>query len=469
MKYTTACIVSDDASFQDELEKVLAEQLDLSVVTTSVEEWLRHGVTRSNRPDIIFFDFRADGPETEKLWDDLPHVGKRVHELAGTSVTSIGVVDQGFPIQHAKKADHWLAGSIFWPLNHKSIQAVVERASQQWHETDLSCRVVKTANHEFRTYSPALFAMLEKVEMAARHDDFTILIVGETGTGKTTLAAMIHELSSREDERFLTVACGALPGDLIDSELFGHEKGSFTSADRTKPGKFEAAENGTILLDEIDVLGLIQQAKLLRVLETGEYEPVGSNETKLAKCRTIVASNVSLESLIESRQFRSDLFFRLNQVKFEIPPLRDRPLDIAPLAVDFIDQCCHESDQHVTHIHPDLLFILKSYSWPGNIRQLRNEVRRAVLFSKDGIVSPQPLSLDILEEVEASRATEAESEATSVLAREVALTERESIEQMLERHKYNRAATARALGISRVTLYNKLRKYRVGAKPKDQG
>lgn len=468
MKYTTACIVSDDLQFQRDLSQTLTDHLGLRVITTSADAWLSSGVSRLDRPDLVFFDLRTDAAHVDNLWADLPNSGKRIHELAGSSVTNIGVVDRGFPIQHAKIADHWLSGSTCWPLNVADVKTVVDRASQQWHDTELDCRIVRTANHEFRTYSPALFPMLEKIEMAARHDDFTILIVGETGTGKTTLAAMIHELSSREQDRFLTVACGALPGDLIDSELFGHEKGSFTSADRTKSGKFEAAEDGTILLDEIDVLGLIQQAKLLRVLETGEYEPVGSNETKVAKCRTIVASNVSLESLIESRQFRSDLFFRLNQVKFEIPPLRDRPLDIAPLAIDFIDECINESEHQVTHIHPDLLSILKSFSWPGNIRQLRNEVRRAVLFSRDGVVTPQPLSLNILEEVEANRSLGDSSGSTSVLAREVALTERESIEQMLERHKYNRAAAARALGISRVTLYNKLRKYHVDAKPKKQ-
>jgi len=466
MNHTTACVVSNDNEFQSQLDQVLREQMGLQVIATSVQDWLSGGVSRLNRPEIVFFDFRDGGEQVDRLWEDLPQAGKRSHELAGTSVTNIGVVDRGFPIEHAKTADHWLAGSTSWPLNIQDVKNVAGQSSREWHDTELASRVVKTTNHQFQTYSPALFPMLEKFEMAARHDDFTILIVGETGTGKTTLASMIHELSSREQERFLTVACGALPGDLIDSELFGHVKGSFTGADRTKSGKFEAAEGGTILLDEIDVLGLIQQAKLLRVLETGEYEPVGSNETKRARCRTIVASNVNLESLIETRQFRPDLFFRLNQVKFEIPPLRERPLDIAPLAIDFIDECRKEGECQVSYIHPDLLDIIKSYSWPGNIRQLRNEVRRAVLFSQDGVVTPQQLSLDILEEVEARRDTEKGMTSTSVLAREVALTERESIEQMLERHKYNRAATARALGISRVTLYNKLRKYHVDAKPK---
>ncbi len=273
---------------------------------------------------------------------------------------------------------------------------------------------------------------------------------------------MIHELSQRRGKRFLTVACGALPGDLIDSELFGHLRGAFTGADREKSGKFAAAEDGTILLDEIDVLGLLHQAKLLRVLETGEFEPIGSNDTQAARCRTIVASNVSLELLMEKRQFRPDLYYRLNQVTFEIPPLRERPLDIVPLAVDFIDECRREHGLDVHTIHADLLAILRAYRWPGNIRELRNEVRRCVLFSRDGVVTPEALSLPILQDASRNLQGAADSSpSSSVLAQDIAVTERDSIEQMLRKQRFNRAATARALGISRVTLYNKIRKYRI--------
>jgi DNA-binding NtrC family response regulator len=287
--------------------------------------------------------------------------------------------------------------------------------------------------------------------------------VGETGTGKTTLARMIHDLSARRDNRFLTVACGSLPNELIDSELFGHVRGAFTGADKNKEGKFEVAASGTILLDEIDVLGVAQQAKLLRVLETGEYELLGSNETRVTSTRLIAASNICLESLVHAERFRADLFFRLNQVKFEVPPLRERPLDILPLAMDAIEECCREHNLPPRRIHPDFVEILKEYSWPGNIRELRNEVRRAVLFARDGIVTPSPLSPTILKQVEAKRqsAAPAAAQGRSGLAVEVALTEQDMIETMLKSQNFNRAATARALGISRVTLYNKLRKYRI--------
>ncbi len=302
--------------------------------------------------------------------------------------------------------------------------------------------------------------------MAAKHD-FTILLVGETGTGKTTLAGMIHEVSSRRAERFVTVPCGAMPNDLIDSELFGHVRGAFTGADKNKSGKFSAAERGTILLDEIDVLGQLQQVKLLRVLETGEFEPVGSNETKTNEAKIVVASNVNLEELMAANCFRPDLYFRLNQVKFELPPLRERPLDIVPMAIDFIDDCCRENDLSVRYVHPDFLDVLKSYSWPGNIRELRNEVRRAVLFAQDGVVTPAPLSPAVLEFASKSAAAAVEEDNSPGLATEVAQTERGAIEEMLRAKNFNRAATASALGISRVTLYNKIRKYRISVETLD--
>ena len=411
------------------------------------------------------FDLRRGGRHVNQLWQDLPNAGKRSRHLPGAPLPCVAILDQGLPIEAAKLADRTVGACSPWPVTVERFSGILNQAEAQASEfvrdDGLESRIVHSESYTFRTYTPALFPLLDRLETAARHE-FTILLVGETGTGKTTLAGMIHELSQRRGKRFLTVACGALPGDLIDSELFGHLRGAFTGADREKSGKFAAAEDGTILLDEIDVLGLLHQAKLLRVLETGEFEPIGSNDTETARCRTIVASNVSLERLMEKRQFRPDLYYRLNQVKFEIPPLRERPLDIVPLAVDFIDECRHEHGLEVRTIHPDLLTILRAYRWPGNIRELRNEVRRCVLFSRDGVVTPEALSQPILQDAGRNLAGAATSAPPiSVLAQDIAVTERDSIEQMLRKQRFNRAATARALGISRVTLYNKIRKYRI--------
>jgi transcriptional regulator with PAS, ATPase and Fis domain len=288
--------------------------------------------------------------------------------------------------------------------------------------------------------------------------------VGETGTGKTTFARLIHELSHRSQKRFLTVACGAMPNELMGSELFGHVRGAFTGADRDKMGKFDVANGGTLLLDEIDVLDLEQQANLLRVIETGEFEPVGSNDTQKVDVRVVGASNQSLEQAISHNKFRADLFFRLNEVKFEIPPLRQRLGDIVPLATEMIEECCRERNLSVTSIHPDYLELLHHYTWPGNIRELRNEVRHSVLFCLDGVLTPNLLSPELLRQAEESMSDSLGETVTCGLSSEVAKTEQEAIEDMLQLHDFNRAATARALGISRVTLYNKIRKYRIRMK-----
>ncbi|MDB5390508.1 MAG: sigma-54 factor interaction protein, partial [Planctomycetaceae bacterium] len=187
----------------------------------------------------------------------------------------------------------------------------------------------------FETNTPKAKTMLSELEIAARHD-VTILLIGETGAGKTFLSRLIHEVSPRRNDPFLTVACGALPADLIESELFGHVRGAFTSAHADKDGKFLAAGRGTILLDEIDVLGPEQQVKLLRVIESGDFEPVGSNRTVRSQARLIVASNLELQPLVQQGKFRPDLYYRLNMLKFELPPLRARKPDIIPLAQRFI-------------------------------------------------------------------------------------------------------------------------------------
>src|SRR5205814_177592 len=181
------------------------------------------------------------------------------------------------------------------------------------------------------SWTPSLLPMVERIALAGSHD-VTVLLTGETGTGKTYLARLIHEYSPRRDHRFLVVPCGALAANLVESEFFGHTKGAFTGADRPKEGKFAAAGKGTLLLDEIDALGLEQQANLLRVIETGEYEPVGSNKTLRCTARIVAASNLNLEEAVKAGKFRQDLYYRLNVMNFYLPPLRDRIEDIAPLA-----------------------------------------------------------------------------------------------------------------------------------------
>jgi len=308
------------------------------------------------------------------------------------------------------------------------------------------------------TFTPSMFEMLAELEVAAAHD-VTVLLIGETGSGKTHLARLIHEISNRAEERLCTVACGALPPDLIESELFGHVKGAFTGAERDKAGKFAAAGNGTLLLDEIDVLPPDHQAKLLRVLETGEYEPVGSNDTARNEARLIVASNFDLEELVAENRFRIDLYYRLNVLKFHLLPLRDRPRDIEFLARQFVERHSVEHGINLHEVRADFLDALSMYDWPGNIRELENVVRRAVLYCRDGVLTAEQLPSALRPAREMAAVTGDDRRRHSRLESRVGSHERRIIEDSLVQHRQHRGATARALGISRVTLYNKMKKF----------
>ncbi len=320
--------------------------------------------------------------------------------------------------------------------------------------------VTEAGDVEISTFTPAMFPVLENLLRVA-HRDVTLLIIGATGTGKTTLAKFIHHRSPRRDRPFQTLACGALPADLIESELFGHARGAFTGADRNKIGRFQAAGHGTLLLDEIDVLDPKQQAKLLRVIETGEYEMVGSTETKYSEARLVVASNVNLESLTENAKFRADLYYRLNVLEFPLPCLKDRPLDIVPLAMDFVHEFSAQHEIAIRLVHEDFLDALKRYSWPGNIRELKNHIRRAVLFCENGELTTGDLSPAILRAQYCESADFSEAGGlrnTWTLSDRVAQSEKEMLKEALRAHDNNRTATAKALGLSRVGLYKKLRR-----------
>jgi transcriptional regulator with PAS, ATPase and Fis domain len=306
--------------------------------------------------------------------------------------------------------------------------------------------------------------MLDDLAVAAAHD-ITILLIGETGSGKTYLSRLIHDVSPRSSLPFLHVACGALPRELIESELFGHVKGAFTGAHADKDGKFVAAGGGTILLDEIDVLGPEQQVKLLRVIETREFEPVGSNRTLRSQSRLVVASNLELQPLVESGRFRPDLYYRLNMLKFEVPPLRKRRVDIVPLAKRFIGRFAAQHGVSVQRVDHALYDALLQYPWPGNVRELEHVIQRSVIYCRDGVLTPEQLPPHVVSG-EAGPVNDPSVRLGSValerdqsLEAQVALTEKDLIVAALSRNGFSRTHTARELGISRVTLYNKMKRY----------
>jgi transcriptional regulator with PAS, ATPase and Fis domain len=309
--------------------------------------------------------------------------------------------------------------------------------------------------------TPSLVPLAERLALAAAHE-VTVLLTGETGTGKTHLARLIHEHSPRREHRLLVIPCGALASNLIESELFGHAKGAFTGADKPKVGKFEAAGAGTILLDEIDALGLEQQAKLLRVIETGEYEPVGSNEVKLCRARIIAASNWDLEGAAAEGRFRQDLYYRLNVLSFYLPPLRERVQDIAPLSRAMVVEFSKKFKKNLFTISDEAIESLEAFPWPGNIRQLENALQQAVLMSTGRELLREHLPPAVRDAIFApptAAASAARAPAPGSLAEQRDEQERRAIERALTEANNCRSRAAQALGVSRVTLYNKLKKY----------
>jgi len=407
---------------------------------------------------VVFLDLRrtSEGDEPTRLLAQL--AGRNGNR---TPVITIG--DSTYRRSWAIEADVAVHATLHFPFNRvefgdllesEKLARVVSEATQL-----VKPRIIEVGSFRYMTYTPSMYEMLDHLERVAAHD-VTLLLVGETGTGKTTIARLVHELSSHRGEPFLTVACGSLPRELIESELFGHVRGAFTSADRTKLGKFDAVGRGSLLLDEIDVLGPVQQTKLLRVIETGEYEAVGSNETRVSQARLIVASNVDLKEMMQREEFRPDLYYRLNVLEFHVPALCERPQDIVPLTLGFVDEFSLTHKINIEHIHPGFLAALKNYDWPGNIRELKNHIRRAVLFCQNGELTVQDLALGLLKPKHPTgNAVAGGRPESATLSQRVAMNEQEMLEAALRANGYRRTATAQALGISRVGLYKKMRKY----------
>jgi DNA-binding NtrC family response regulator len=351
-----------------------------------------------------------------------------------------------------------------WPEDAALLTSLVgDHLAQGWKVTDSEEESLEEIiRRRLLRWTPSLLPMVERLALAASHN-VNVLLTGETGTGKPHLARLIHECSPRQGQRFLVVPCGALAAHLVDSEFFGHVKGAFTGADQPKVGKFAAAGTGTLLLDEIDALGLPQQAKLLRVLETGEYEPVGSNQTELCTARIIAASNWNLEEAVQNGKFRADLYHRLDVMSFQLPPLRERVEDIAPLVRGMTARFNRKFRKNLFAISPSALAALEAFPWPGNLRQLENAVQQAVLVS----TGPELLveHLPLLVQKRATRTAGTGQASGPSLHADCETAERLTIQRALRRCGQSRVQAARLLGISCATLFRKLKKHRLMGAP----
>jgi len=358
------------------------------------------------------------------------------------------------------------------PVSDEEVLRVVRRALEHRELLSENRRLRSTVAERFElgllvSRDKRIGRIFETVEAVA-DSKASILIGGESGTGKTMLARAIHERSSRAQSPFIAVNCGAIPESLLESELFGHARGSFTGAVKDRIGKFEAAEGGTIFLDEIGTASPELQIKLLRVLEEGCFERVGENVTRHVNARLISATNADLPQEVEAGNFRADLYYRINVVGIHVPPLRERVSDVPLLAARFLERYNEAHGRQVVAIDKDCMTRLCSHHWPGNIRELENSLERAVLMAKGpslGIHDIWPAS-EPAGEQPGSQGTPGEAgvprledQPVGPLRHGMQVVERWLIARALEQNAGSRNASARVLGINRTTLFNKMRKY----------
>ena len=413
-------------------------------------------MTRTRSPDAVLLDLRMPGMDGHEV---LRRAKALDSSLPIIIITAFGCVEDAVQMVKAGAFDY-----ISKPFNNDKVIQVIYRALNQVspRQKDLHAEICSEAylSLKERMGNSLKIQLLsaEVTEVAPTH--FSVLITGETGVGKEVVAQAIHAHSPRASNPFVPVDCGALPETLIESELFGHEKGAFTGADRIKPGKFEIASGGTLFLDEISNMLLALQSTLLRVLESKSFYRVGGSKPFKVDVRILAATNRDLTSSTSGTAFRSDLYYRLAEYVIHVPPLRERKEDIEFLVRRFIADTNDELDKNVQDITGPALDMLLAYDWPGNVRELRNRIRRAVLLAND-IIEPQHLGSPKT----SGTATLTRSLGIGTLSlkemvhRTITDLEQMVFRQALEQAHGNKAATARLLKVDYKTVYTKLKEY----------
>ncbi len=318
---------------------------------------------------------------------------------------------------------------------------------------------------DFISHSPHMRKVFDLVH-AVSASQSTVLIQGDTGTGKELLARAIHSLGERSEHSFVAVNCGALPDNLLESELFGYKKGAFTGAVKDKPGRFALAQNGTLFLDEIGEISPALQVRLLRVIQEHCYEPLGGTKSVKTNARIIAATNRNLKAMVKSGDFREDLFYRINVVRIEVPTLAERKEDIPLLAEHFINRFNKLQNRKIAGISPEAQSMLMTYSWPGNVRELENVIERAFVLCTDGHIAPYHLPEELCPSGMTS--TSFSIPENSSMETAMHLAERQTIVNALKNNGYNRVNTARDLGIHTSTLFRKMKALNIEFKKKEK-
>ncbi|MBW3114792.1 sigma 54-interacting transcriptional regulator [Bacillus sp. MCCB 382] len=446
------------------LKKVSVEMIE--IILENAFEWL---VVVDNEGIIIYInDNYCRFLEVERDKAIGAHVtnvieNTRMHLVAGSGKEEVA------DLQYIK-GNYMIANRIPISVDGKVIGAfgsVIFRDTSEWmqmssHVKNMMSKIqsyiqdintgVKYSLNDIIGESPGMNELKDKAQMIAP-SDISILIRGESGTGKELFAHSIHQLSERSGQPFIKVNCAAIPEHLLESELFGYEEGAFTGAKKGgKKGKFQLAHKGTLFLDEIGDMPLNMQAKLLRVLQEGEVESVGSTRIQHVDVRIIAATNRPLEKMMEEKRFRSDLYYRINVVPFQIPPLRERKEDIETLASFFLEKSTKSSGKRIQGFENEVMQIFLSYSWPGNLRELENVINASTYLSNGNEISLTSLPSYM-------KAGNVYGVGSKTLKEILEETEKSVLTQSLQTHQHDKRKAAESLGISKSSIYEKLNKY----------
>ena len=434
-------IVDDELSVRDSLAKWFTEEgYDVATANSANEALTR---VAEHTFDVALVDIKMRGTDGIELQ-------RRLHEIYPDMLVIImtGYASVETAIAALKNGAY---DYVDKPLDPDEIAHLVAKAMSHRQTQQENVRLKETVADlahptEIIGQSSAMKRIFEAIETVSP-TDATVLITGESGTGKELVARAIHAASNRRYHPMVVIHCGALTETLLESELFGHEKGAFTGAQYRKKGKFEVAEGGTVFLDEIGDISLKTQTDLLRVLQEREIVRVGGNQTIKVDFRIIAATNKDLEQLIEEGKFRPDLYYRLNVFHIELPPLREHREDIPPLVDCFVRKFSHDMNKKITRVLPAAMNLLQQYAWPGNIRELENAVERAMVVAQEPDLREQDFSL------------KSRNGATIGGPRCLEDVEKEHILRVLDECGGNQTRAAEVLGIDRVTLHHKLKKY----------
>lgn len=448
MKYKML-VIDDEPLIRMSLESGLSDLGYQVCCTDSIGEGL--SLAARLHPDAVLLDNRVGA---ERGIDHITDFQKLDEDMILILMTAYGSVSQAVEAMKLGVSHY-----VQKPFDLDEIDLVITRAMEQLLSRR-SLELMKLRPRKLLGESSAICRIRQEIRVLAENDNVDILICGETGTGKEVVVNTIHEQSSRHDKPLVKINCGAIPENLLESELFGHEKGSFTGADKTKKGLIELANGGTVFLDEVGELPLAMQAKLLTFLEDRSFKRVGGLQDIEVNIRVAAATNRDLEAEVQKGRFREDLYYRLNVMQIHIPPLRERPEDIPVLCRFYLQHFNRKFNKSLQDIAPEFLTLLQGYYWKGNVRELRNVMERCVLFSRQSVLTGEETGLDTLLAVRpragGSFPMHDLAQQGIDLKREVDAFERTYIDRAMQLSGGNLSQAAQLLGCTRFTLKRRL-------------